>query len=362
MYIKRLWLTNFRNYNEQELELCKNINIFYGDNAQGKTNIIEAIYLSSIGKSFRTKKDNELVNIENKEDNAIIEIEFEKIDRDGKIKLDINDKKNIFINGIKAKKLSEILGNINIVLFSPDDINLFKGGPSKRRRALDIMISQLRPAYIYNLNLYLKAIEQRNNYLRLIKYEKKSEDLLDIWDEKLADYAEKIYEYREEFIEKIKEKIVDIHKRITKNNEIIKIDFITDCKDREEYLKKLKNDRAKDIERGYTGKGIHRDDFIVYLNEKPLSIYGSQGQHRTVLLSLKITELNIIYDEIGEYPILLLDDFMSELDNKRRESLLKNIENIQVIITCTDKMKIQEKEEKVFFVENGKINLDLENL
>ena len=356
MYIKKLILNNFRNYNKQEIELSKNINIFHGDNAQGKTNIIEAIYLSSIGKSFRTKKDSELVNIEKKKESAIIEVEFEKIDRDGKIKLDINDKKNIYINGIKAKKLSEILGNVNIVLFSPDDISLFKGGPSKRRRALDIMISQLRPAYIYNLNLYLKTLEQRNNYLRLIKYEKKSEEMLDIWDEELSDYAEIVYKYRKEFIEKIKEKIVEIHKKITEDNEIIKIEFITDCENKEEYLKKLKNDREKDIERGYTGKGVHRDDFVVYFNEKPLSIFGSQGQHRTALLSLKITELNIIYDEIGEYPILLLDDFMSELDNKRRENLLKNIEDIQVIITCTEKMKIKEKDEKIFFVKNGKIS------
>ncbi len=358
MYINKLLLTNFRNYDIQEIELCKNINIFYGDNAQGKTNIIEAIYLSSIGKSFRAKRDIELVNIENKENNAIIETEFRKIDRDGKIKLEVSDKKNIYINGIRARKFSEILGNINIVLFSPDDINLFKGAPAKRRKVLDIMISQLRPSYLYNLNLYLRTIEQRNNYLRQIKYEKKSEEMLDIWDEKLADYAEKVYQYRKEFIEKIKEKIVDIHKKITEDNENVKIHFITDCENKEEYLKKLKEDREKDIERGYTGKGIHKDDFIVYVNGKPLNIYGSQGQHRTVLLSLKITELNIIYDEIGEYPILLLDDFMSELDNKRRENLLKNIENIQVIITCTEKMRIKQKEEKIFFVENGRIKVD----
>ncbi len=354
MYINKLLLTNFRNYDNTLIELNKGINVFYGDNAQGKTNIIESIYLSSIGKSFRTKKDNELVNIKNKE-MAIIETEFTKVDRIGKIKLEIIDKKNIYINGVKAKKISEILGNINIVLFSPDDISIFKGGPSKRRKVLDIMISQLRPAYIYNLNLYLKTIEQRNNYLRLIKYENKSEELLDIWDEKLAEYAENVYKYRKEFIEKIKEKIVDIHKKITQDNEMIRIDFISDFFNKEQYLLKLRKDRQKDIDRGFTTKGIHRDDFTIYLNEKPLNIFGSQGQHRTVLLSLKITELNIIYDEIGEYPILLLDDFMSELDNSRRESLLKNIENTQVIITCTENLKIPEKEQKIFFVENGKI-------
>ncbi len=357
MYIKKLSLTNFRNYNKQEIELSKGINIFYGDNAQGKTNIIEAIYLSSIGKSFRAKKDIELVNIQSQQF-ATIETQFEKKDRDGKIKLEIKDKKNIYINEIKAKKISEILGNINIVLFSPDDINLFKGGPSKRRKVLDIMISQLRPAYIYNLNLYLKTIEQRNNYLRLIKYENKSEDLLDIWDEKLAEYSEKLYKYRSEFMDKIKERIVDIHKRITKDNEIIKIKYISDFSNKKEYLEKLKNDRKNDISRGYTGRGIHRDDFIIYLNEKPLSIFGSQGQHRTVLLSLKIAELNIIYDEINEYPILLLDDFMSELDSKRRENLIENIENIQVIITCTERLNLNEKEKKIFYIENGKVTVE----
>lgn len=357
MYIKKIILNNFRNYKKQEIELNKNINIFYGDNAQGKTNIIEAIYLSSIGKSFRTKRDIELVNIENTENNAIIEIEYEKIDRNGKIKLEINDKKNIYLNGIKIKKLSEILGNINIVLFSPDDINIFKGGPSKRRKFLDIMISQLRPAYIYNLNLYLKTLEQRNNYLKLIKYENKSVDLLDIWDEKLAEYAEKVYMYRKEFIEKIKEKILEIHKKITQDNEKIKIEYISECEEKEKYLKILKLNREKDISRGYTEKGIHKDDFIVYLNEKPLSIYGSQGQHRTVLLSFKISELNIIKDEIGEFPILLLDDFMSELDNKRRDSFLKNIKNIQVILTCTEKSK--NNNEKIFKVENGEVFLEI---
>ncbi len=354
MYIKKLLLTDFRNYNKQEIQLSKGINIFYGDNAQGKTNIIEAIYLSSIGKSFRAKKDIELVNIQSQKF-AIIETEFEKRDREGKIKLEIKDKKNIYINEIKAKKISEILGNVNIVLFSPDDINLFKGGPSKRRKVLDIMISQLRPAYIYNLNLYLKTIEQRNNYLRLIKYENKSEDLLDIWDEKLVEYSEKIYKYRNEFMEKIKEKIVDIHKNITKDNEIIEIKYISDFTNKKEFLEKLKKDRKNDISRGYTIRGIHRDDFIINLNEKPLSIFGSQGQHRTVLLSLKITELNIIYDEINEYPILLLDDFMSELDSKRRENLIENIEDIQVIITCTEKLKLKEKKSKIFFVDKGNI-------
>ena len=187
MWIKKIKLNNFRNYQEQEINFEKNINIFYGENAQGKTNIIEAIFLCSLGKSFRAKKDSEMIKLNEK--NSLIEIEYEKSDRDGKIKIELCDKKNIFINGIKIKKLSELLGNINTVIFTPDDINILKGGPQNRRRFLDIMISQLRPNYMHILNSYLKTIEQRNKYLRQIKEERKDENLLDIWDEKLAEYA-----------------------------------------------------------------------------------------------------------------------------------------------------------------------------
>ena len=213
MWIKNIKIKNFRNYNQEEINLEKNINIFYGKNAQGKTNIIEAIFLCSLGKSFRAKKDNEMIKLN--EENAIVEIEYEKSDRDGKIKIEIGNKKNIYLNGIKIKKLSELLGNLNIVIFTPDDINILKGGPQNRRRFLDIMISQLRPNYMHILNLYLKTIEQRNKYLRQIKEEHKDENLLEIWDEKLAEYAVKIYEYRKEFIEKIIKKINIIHKNIT---------------------------------------------------------------------------------------------------------------------------------------------------
>ena len=227
MWIKNIKIKNFRNYNQEEINLEKNINIFYGKNAQGKTNIIEAIFLCSLGKSFRAKKDNEMIKLN--EENAIVEIEYEKSDRDGKIKIEIGNKKNIYLNGIKIKKLSELLGNLNIVIFTPDDINILKGGPQNRRRFLDIMISQLRPNYMHILNLYLKTIEQRNKYLRQIKEEHKDENLLEIWDEKLAEYALKIYEYRKEFIEKIIKKINIIHKNITNGEEQIELEYITEC-------------------------------------------------------------------------------------------------------------------------------------
>lgn len=353
MYIKKIKLNNFRNYNEQEIDLNKNINIFYGDNGEGKTNIIEAIFLCSIGKSFRTSKDKELIKFE--KENASIYIEYERKDRDGKIKIDINEKKDIFINGIKIKKLSELLGKINVVIFSPDDIQILKEGPQKRRRFLDIMISQLRPSYLYNLNMYNKTLEQRNNYLKQIKTENKSEEMLEIWDEKLAEYGEKIFIYRNEFIEKIKNKIVDIHYNITNKKENIKIEYISNCENKEEYLKLLKERRKLDIIKGFTTKGIHRDDFMIYINNELVNVYGSQGQNRTAILSLKISELQVIYDEIGEEPILLLDDFMSELDEKRRKSFLENITNNQVIITCTDKFEIPNLDYILFNVKKGEI-------
>ena len=353
MYINKIKLSNFRNYDEQEIKLAPNINIFYGDNAQGKTNIIESIFLCSIGKSFRTNKEIELIKFN--KDIASVYIEYEKSDRDGKIKIDLSNKKNIYINGIKIKKLSELLGKINTVIFTPDDINILKDGPQKRRRFLDIMIGQLRPNYIHILNMYNKTLEQRNNYLKQIKENNKKEEMLDIWDEKLAEYGEKIYIYRNEFIEKIKSKIDKIHKKITNEKEEIKIEYISNCITKEEYIKLLNSRRKLDIIKGYTTKGIHRDDFLVYINDELVNIYGSQGQNRTVILSLKISELQVIYDEIGEYPILLLDDFMSELDEKRRKNFLESIENTQVIITCTDKINIPNLEYNIYNVKKGEV-------
>ena len=353
MWIKNIKIKNFRNYDQEEINLEKNINIFYGKNAQGKTNIIEAIFLCSLGKSFRAKKDNEMIKLNEK--NAIVEIEYEKSDRDGKIKIEIGNKKNIYLNGIKIKKLSELLGNLNIVIFTPDDINILKGGPQNRRRFLDIMISQLRPNYMHILNLYIKTMEQRNNYLRQIKEEHKDENLLEIWDEKLAEYAIKIYEYRKEFIEKIIKKLDIIHKNITNGEEQIELEYVTECDSKEKYLKLLKERRKLDIIKGFTTKGVHRDDFMIYINKKDIKIFGSQGQNRTAMLSLKLAELQVIYDEIGEYPILLLDDFMSELDRTRRKNFLENIEGTQVIITGTEKLDIENLEYLEYNVSNGKV-------
>lgn len=352
MHIKKVLLNNFRNYKEQEINLNKNINIIYGNNAQGKTNIIESIFLCAYGKSFKAKKDKDLIKFG--EEFGKVEIEYEKIDREGSISAEINDKKTFFINKVKQNKISDIIGKINVVIFTPDDIEIIKDGPAKRRKFLDMMISSLKPNYLHLLNDYNKVLEQRNNYLRQIKLEKKDPSLLDIWDEQLSDFAFKIYEYRKFYIEKISENIEEIHNLITKSGkpEEISIKYITNGKSKEIFLENLKKSRSIDIQRGFTGVGIHRDDFIISVNGKSVSIFGSQGQQRTVILTLKLCELKIVKEEIGDSPILLLDDFMSELDEKRRSSFLENIKGNQVIITCTDKIDL-ENEASTFYVENG---------
>jgi len=351
MYIEKIKVKNFRNYEEQEISLKNGINLFFGNNAQGKTNIVESIFLCSLGKSFRAKNEKDLIFFGKKE--SSIEIKYKKKDREGKIKYVLAEKtKNIYNNNILLKKTSEILGNINVVLFSPEDINIIKQGPSTRRKFLNIFISQIRPNYVYICNLYKKILEQRNSYL---KSEKINFELLDIYDEKLAENGAIVNKYREEFINKIKEKIGKIHNNVTKGKEEIKIKYISDCQEKEKYLEKLKENRKEDIEKGYTSIGIHRDDIYFYINGKKIDSFGSQGQQRTAILSLKISELEIIKEEIGENPILLLDDFMSELDKERRINLLKEIKNAQIIITCTDNFNIENVRINKFFINNGEI-------
>ena len=351
MYIEKIKLENFRNYEKEEIEFDKNINIIYGDNAQGKTNILEAIFLCSLGKSFRTNKDNEMIN---KEKNySKIEMVSSKEDRKVKINVELKDKKKFYINDIKTKKTSDILGKNYIVLFTPEDIGILKNEPSKRRRFLNIMISQLRPIYVHLISQYNKTIEQRNFYLKQIKYDSKPISSLDIWDDQLIKLGTKIYEYRKEFIEKINKKIKEIHFKTTDNKEKIEIKYISNIE--ENYLENLKKNQNSDIQKGYTQIGVHRDDFEIFINNSKISIYGSQGQKRTTIISLKLAEANVIYDEIGERPIILLDDFMSELDKKRIQGLFENIKENQVIITCTDSFKINNSKYKLYKVTNAKV-------
>ena len=351
MFIEKIKLENFRNYEKEEIEFDKNINIIYGDNAQGKTNILEAIFLCSLGKSFRTNRDSEMINKEN--NYSKVEMISSKEDRKVKINAQIDDKKKFYINDILSKKTSDILGKNYVVLFTPEDISILKNEPSKRRRFLNIMISQLRPMYVHLISQYNKTIEQRNFYLKQIKYDSKPVNGLEVWDEQLVKLGTKIYEYRKEFIEKINNKIGDIHLKTTENKEKIEIKYISNIG--KDYLESLKKNQNNDIQKGYTEIGIHRDDFEIYINNSKISIYGSQGQRRTTIISLKLAEAEVIYEEIGERPVILLDDFMSELDKKRIQGLFENIKENQVIITCTDSFKINNSKYKLYKVTNAKV-------
>lgn len=331
MVIKRIYLENFRNYKKQEIVLGNNINVFYGNNAQGKTNIIEALYYSALGRSFRTYKDSELINFES--NTSKINVLYEKNKRDNEIEIVLNksEKKIIKLNKIKLNKNSELIGNLNIVIFSPDDIIILKQAPALRRKFLDILISQLKPNYVHILGEYNKVLEQRNAMLKSKKIE-----TIDVWDEQLAILNEKIYGYRKYYIDKLGEKLTVIHPMVTSEKEKIKILYKTKYKSKEDFLELLKRSLNNDLYKGYTSIGAHRDDFEIYINENLLNVYGSQGQHRTAILSLKIAELEILKEQVGENPILLLDDVTSELDLERIRLIFSKIQDYQVFITCTD--------------------------
>ena len=356
MHITQVNLENFRNYQNQKIDLNEKVNVLYGNNAQGKTNILEALYFCALGRSFRTYKESELINF--KQNDSKINIKFIKNNRENELAISLSkkQKKTIKLNKIKINKNSELVGNINIVIFSPDDIIILKQGPALRRKFLDILISQLKPKYLYELTEYNKIIEQRNAMLKT-----KNIETIEIWDEQLATQTEKIYNYRNEYINKIQSKIEKIHSEITNNKETIKIKYKTRFKTKEDFLNILKENINLDLLRGYTSEGSHREDFEIYINEKSLNLYGSQGQHRTAILALKLAEMEIIKEETGENPILLLDDVTSELDELRINSIFKNVENYQVFITCTDINLILKHENltkniKLYNINNGHVN------
>ena len=331
MIIKSIYLENFRNYKAQEIKLDENINVFYGNNAQGKTNILEALYFCAFGRSFRTHKDAELISFDS--DIAKVVVDFNKAERDKKIEIVLNRKakKQIKLNGIKINKNSELLGNMNLVIFSPDDIIILKESPASRRKFLDILISQLRPNYAHMLSEYNKVLDNRNAMLKSQRL-----DGIEIWNEQLASYAEKICEYRREYIEKISQNIKKITPNLTNDKEMLTIKYKTQFNVKSDFIDHLNKNLKIDLIRGFTSVGIHRDDFELLVNDRELNLYGSQGQHRTAILALKFAEMEIIKDEVNEKPILLLDDITSELDLERIKLIFDKISGYQVLITCTD--------------------------
>ena len=368
MRIKRLKVENFRNLEKLDIEFSDGVNIIYGNNAQGKTNIIEAIYIFSFGKSFRANKDIELLKFD--KEYFLSNIEIMKKDRE--LKMDfgfdkISNKKMIKVNGVIQKKISDIIGKLNVVVFKPEDIKIVTDAPSVRRKYIDYLISSISKGYLENITKYKKVLEERNNLLKEIKIklkgnrvlEKNDEDFLDVYDKLLSKLNCEIYNERKRVIEKLNNYIYGIHLKLTENyinNEKLHIKYVSNV---EEDIQKMYNNliksRLNDINKGYTSFGIHRDDYIISINSLDVSIYGSQGQKKSSIISLKLSELKVIEEVIGEKPVLLLDDYMSELDERRRLKFLDIIEDIQIIITTTHKISIDGKENTYFYVDNGKI-------
>jgi DNA replication and repair protein RecF len=371
VFISRLKLNNFRNYDKLEIELHDKLNIFIGNNAQGKTNILESIYLTGFGKSFRTNKDKDLIKLGR--EIASVKVVGEK--RYGDISIEIrlwnNKKKEIKTNGISLSKLSEILGNVNIVIFSPEDLKLVKEGPSERRRFIDREISHINKKYYHDIMSYNRVLYQRNNLLKKINYNKKLIKTVDIWNEKLAEFGTEVMLKRREFIKKINSLSRLMHRKITDGRENLEVRYISnikiDEKDKyeeiyERFKTKLEKGQEKDIERGYTIAGPHKDDLGLYINEVDIRTFGSQGQQRTTALSLKLSEIEIVKGEIGEYPILLLDDVMSELDINRQKFLIKSLRNVQTFITITEIPKLMVplvKEGYIFKISNGNVTKEI---
>ena len=368
MRIKRLKVENFRNLEKLDIEFSDGVNIIYGNNAQGKTNIIEAIYIFSFGKSFRANRDIELLKFD--KEYFLSNIEIMKKDRE--LEMDfgfdkISNKKMIKVNGVIQKKISDIIGKLNVVVFKPEDIKIVTDSPSIRRKYIDYLISSISKSYLENITKYKKVMEERNNLLKEIKLRLKGSknldetdsNFLDVYDKLLSKLNWEIYNERKRVIEKLNNYIYDIHLKLTENyinNEKLHIKYVSNvAEDIEKMYNNLSKSRLNDISKGYTSLGIHRDDYIISINSLDVSIYGSQGQKKSSIISLKLSELKVIEEVIGEKPVLLLDDYMSELDEKRRLKFLDIIEDIQIIITTTHKISIDGKENTYFYVDNGKI-------
>lgn len=368
MRIKKLKVENFRNLENLDIEFSEGVNIIYGNNAQGKTNIIESIYIFSFGKSFRANKDIELLKFDKEYFLSNIEI----MKRDRELEMDfgfdkISNKKMIKVNGVIQKKISDIIGKLNVVVFKPEDIKIVTDSPSIRRKYIDYLISSISKSYLENITKYKKVMEERNNLLKEIKLRLKGSknldetdsNFLDVYDKLLSKLNCEIYNERKRVIEKLNNYIYDIHLKLTENyinNEKLHIKYVSNvAEDIEKMYNNLSKSRLNDINKGYTSLGIHRDDYIISINSLDVSIYGSQGQKKSSIISLKLSELKVIEEVIGEKPVLLLDDYMSELDEKRRLKFLDIIEDIQIIITTTHKISIDGKHNTYFYVDNGKI-------
>lgn len=334
MIIESIELKNYRNYKELHMDFDQGTNILYGDNAQGKTNILEAVYVCSTTKSHRGSKDKEIIGFGAEESHIKINVRKEDVPYRIDMHLKMNKTKGVAINGIPIHKASELFGIVNVVFFSPEDLNIIKNGPAERRRFIDLELCQLNKLYVHSLVQYNKSILQRNKLLKELSFRPEYEEMLDIWDMQIVSYGRELIRYRESFIEKLNEIIEEIHYNLSGRKERLVIHYEPNV-DPDQFEKVLKKNRLQDIKQKTTLTGPHRDDIIFYVNDIDIRKFGSQGQQRTAALSLKLAEIELVKKTVKDYPILLLDDVLSELDGSRQEHLLSAIKHIQTIITCT---------------------------
>lgn len=363
MYIKEIKLTHFRNYKDLYLSFDTNLNIIYGDNAQGKTNILEAIYMCATSKSHRTSISKEMIELGFDEGHIQLVIVSDQQEIIIDVHLNQSGKKNIAINKLSIKKLEELLGCLHVIMFSPEDLNLIKSGPSQRRRFIDIELSQLNGVYYHYLHQFHKLLKQRNALLKQCQksFTKDLRDQnieqLDMWDIQFVQYGIKVIEMRELFIYELNEIYKKRHFDISGGTEQMNLGYEKNIKV-EDFELKLKKAQEKDIKFGSTSVGPHRDDLLFDLNGIDLRKYGSQGQQRTAALSLKLSEIELVIKNNETQPILLLDDVLSELDKHRQTYLMENLDGIQTLLTCTgveDFITSNENKKKFFRVSKGEI-------
>ena len=367
MYIQQLELVNYRNYDKVMIDFEHKVNVILGQNAQGKTNLIEAIYVLAFSKAHRTSKDKELIRF----DSDFAKVKGNLVKNSGPLSLEviISPKgKKAKINHLEQRKLSEYVGAANVVMFAPEDLNLVKGAPQIRRRFIDMEIGQINPVYLHHLSKYNKILLQRNHLLKELQRNKKNEMMLDIITSQLVECAAKIVKKRFEFIEMLQMWASKIHYDISRGNEQLRLEYkpsidvsekLELSKIEDEFSSKFSSIKEKEVMRGTTLIGPHRDDIYFIVNDRDVQTYGSQGQQRRTALSVKLAEIELIKEKIGEYPILLLDDVLSELDDHRQTHLLNTIQGrVQTFVTTTNVDGIDHqtlREGSMYRVEQGQI-------
>lgn len=372
MYVDSIKLINFRNYKTLEIKLNNKLNIFLGNNAQGKTNLLESIYICSSGKSYRTNREKELINLAKDKAYIGIDIIKEGFNKKIEIKFEKGKSKRARVNGVEVDRIGDLFDIFNVVVFSPEDLKLVKEGPNERRIFLDNEISQINPRYRHNISRYNKILNQRNNLLKKIQFERSKKKLLDVWDIQLSNIGSQVLKKRVEFLKNISIISREIHRKITGNIEELELEYLSsididNCNDDEvnnRFIDTLKANIDMDIERGTTRHGPHRDDIKILVNGIDIRVFGSQGQQRTAALSLKLAEIELIKEETGEYPVLLLDDVLSELDENRRKFLISTFKDIQTIITSTDDIEISNfnnANKSVYYISKGNVLSNFDN-